>query len=335
MAEVVRYVDPDASGVGDGTSWTDAYTSLSACEADERADLVTAGDWLHIYVRASAGTIDNTIVIFNSDNWTCDADSYILVEAAEGDEATKDGWDTSRYRLHTTDAAGALLCYFSFIRFKNMQIRNDYSSETGRRVVYYAGVSSGSDLQIDGCRIESNGGSNYHGLQLNDDDIDIQIQNTIIRNCGGSGIDCGYGATIDLWQSVICDCATGVDIDDLGATVEIKNCAIFDCTDDISDTSGATIDYVASDDGDGTNSVSPSGSDWDNEYTDYANGDVTLLNTGNCYHGGATITGGPTYDIDGDEWDGSTPSIGVDEYAAAGGTTMPIFLHHYKMAGGL
>ena len=110
------------------------------------------------------------------------------------------------------------------------------------------------------------------------------------------------------------------------------NNACVNVTDDFYDNSSGSIsiDHNASTDGDGTNSVSPSGSDWDNEFNDPDNGDFTLLNSGNCYQGGTTITGGPTYDIDGDEWDASTPSIGVDEYeGGGGGVTIPIMMHHY------
>ena len=39
MAQVIRYIDPDASGVGNGTSWTDAYTSMQGFNSAEAKDL--------------------------------------------------------------------------------------------------------------------------------------------------------------------------------------------------------------------------------------------------------------------------------------------------------
>jgi hypothetical protein len=132
---------------------------------------------------------------------------------------------------------------------------------------------------------------------------------------------------------------TGIYVRDESAT--IKNSAIFNTGDDINHvgTGSNTVDYCASDDGDGTNSVSPSGSDWSNEFSDPANGDFTLLNTGNLYDAGVgpgTDSDVPSADIDGDSRSGSTCDIGADEYVSAGGeTVMPIFLHHYKMVGGL
>lgn len=101
MAEVIRYVDPDATGSGDGTSWTDAYTSLNAWEAAEETDLVTDGDWHHVYCRSSSGTADTTAVTV--DGWTTDSTHYIQIEVAEADR--HDGkWDTSAYRLETNNA---------------------------------------------------------------------------------------------------------------------------------------------------------------------------------------------------------------------------------------
>ena len=106
----------------------------------------------------------------------------------------------------------------------------------------------------------------------------------------------------------------------VGDTVNVKNCAVFNCTDDISDGGAGTftIDYNASDDGDGTNAVSPSGADWANEYAGYATGNFTLTAGGNCEGGGTDDPGSGLYstDIDGDSYT-STWSIGVDAKTGA------------------
>ena len=54
-AEVIKYVDPDATGTESGDDWTNAYTNLvDFMNLD--IDAVSAGDWYHCWVRASSGT---------------------------------------------------------------------------------------------------------------------------------------------------------------------------------------------------------------------------------------------------------------------------------------
>lgn len=84
MAEVIRYIDPDAAGAATGLDWTNAYTSGAQWEAASQTDLDAAGNWHHAYVRSSAGTADATFTI---NAWTTSTNCYILIEAASTDRA--------------------------------------------------------------------------------------------------------------------------------------------------------------------------------------------------------------------------------------------------------
>jgi hypothetical protein len=323
MAEVVRYVDPDATGAADGTSWTDAYTSLDAWEAAEQTDLVTAGDWHHVYVRASAGTIDSSELDLNG--WTTGSSNYILIEAASGDEALKTGWDDTRYRLEIggfeeVDISSGT----DHVRFQGIQFQLNTGSSN--RYLFNMTAGDGADIRFDSCRFRSigagTGGEAIRCAFSSGATREIIIQNSIFTGFTGPALNLSSTWNVSIYQTVIYDCGTGIGQTSSGSNVA-TNCAVFNCTDDFNAT--ITIDHCASDDGDGTNAVAPSGSDWANEFPDYATGDFTLGNTGNLFQGGTTITGGPSTDIDGDSW-GATPSIGADEYIAAGGGDVTVSL---------
>lgn len=101
MAEVVRYVDPDATGAADGTSWTDAYTSLQAWNIAEATDLVSDGDTHVVNCRASSGTADTTRLVMSA-SWTTGASNGITIQVALGDRQTP---TQTGYRIDTTSEA--------------------------------------------------------------------------------------------------------------------------------------------------------------------------------------------------------------------------------------
>ncbi len=315
-AEVIRYVDPDSAVGGNGTTWALAYDSLFDWEAAEQTDLPTDGDWHHVYCRASSGTADTTALIIAG--WTTDTTHYIFIEAASGDEALKDDWDTARYRLSVDGTA-----YHNqenYVRVKGLQIENSNATSTNRAVLASMWATQTSDIRILNCRIRH---ANSSGIVVEayDSDATVTFVNTIMSD--GSYVRLLDG-TFYLYNCVIYDMGSyGISLTGTG-TATIINCAVFNNPNDfdIGGDATGTINYTASDDGDGTNAVSPSGSDWDNEYTDPANGDFTLLNTGNCYHGGASAPDSDLYttDMEGDTYNSAAYSIGVDEYVSAGGS---------------
>jgi hypothetical protein len=321
MAEVVRYVDPDASGGGTGLDWTNAYTSLSAMVTGEASDLATAGNWLHVYCRASAGTADTTTATING--FTTSADSYVLIEAADGDQAVKSGVDTSRYRI-AVSSGSAVIIWDNHVRLSGLQISTTDGNEDG---VVVANTAAGSDVRIDGCYIYGNTTGRY-AIWSSDADTTLTITNSIIYQWNSRGINIS-GGVAHIYHTVSWNdsgCFGGIRND--GGTVDVVNCFCANNYEGYDIRDCDTVDHCASDDGTGTNAVAPASGDWDNEFVDPSNGDFTLLNTGNCYHGGVTGTGVAT-DIEGDAYDASTPSIGCDEYVAAGGIAIPVMMHHY------
>lgn len=299
-AEVIRYVDPDATGTGTGLDWTNAYTSLSAWNTGEATNLVADGDWHHVYCRASSGTADTTTMSING--WTTGSTHYILIEAADGDEALKDEWDDTRYAKGATNET-------------EITVTNDYVEIKGLQISGRISITATTDIY--NCRLK---GTSSVGINISNSTTTVNIWNTIMTGTYYDGIVAGTSTTVNVYNSVLAG-ATSDSIEYNSASGTCKNVVCYGAgTDfDIDGGSTVTVDYCAGVDGTGTNSVSFSGSDIDNELTDVSTGDMTLLNTGNFYHGGASAPDSSLYttDMEGDSYYSTAYSIGVDEYVAA------------------
>lgn len=351
MADIVRYVDTGAAAGGNGTTSATsgancAYQSLSQCEAAEDGvygNLASGSNTLTIHCnRTNGGGQDTSRVDFGTD-WITDSDSYLTVIA---DDFPADGkLDTSKYILHTTND-NAIINRTQYSRLINLQIQvtqNDNGADYG---IYFLNTpTGGSDNRIDSCIIHGvcSGTGDCWGINIADADCVLTIFNTVIYDFRSSDnpSDTGFrgigaiasGSAVTLYNCTLSNCYIGF-YDTGGATTAAYNCAIFNNADDFYAID--TVDYCASDDGDGTNGINwaNEATDWNANFTDYANGDFSVKDTdADIYDAGTSDPGSGLYSDDLVGTARSTWDIGAFEYVApAGGGEVLI---HPGLRGGM
>lgn len=340
MAEVIRYVDPDvAAGDSSGDSWVNAYASLNAWEAAEQADLVTDTDWHHVYCRNLSGSADTTATTI--DGWSTGAAYYIQIEGADGYQAcaNQNYYDNTCYRLET-GANSALTVAETNVKVVGIQINVVHALNSDRScLVLYASDGNGTCF-VDSCILKHTAnfarGAAVQIVNNSGNTVAFIIANTVMYQTGTTGGKAGLLVaavktdTVTVYNSTISGFTAGID--DKRAIVDVYNSAVFNNTDDFDGVTG-TIDYCASDDGDGTNAedFTAEATDWAKVFTDYANGDFSLKDytTNPCCVGeGTDDPGSGLYsdDIAGTAR-ASTWDIGAFELAA-GGISMPVAYYH-------
>ena len=89
----------------------------------------------------------------------------------------------------------------------------------------------------------------------------------------------GSGGYINVWNNTITESGTGINLISSTTRLVAKNNAVFNNTNDFNNCGSATLDYNASDDGDGTNAVAlneNASGEWTASFTDYAAGDFSV-----------------------------------------------------------
>ena len=329
-AQVIRYVDPDAPGPAhDGTSWNDAYLSLSAWVSGESpVNLVTDGDYHTCYCRSSKGTDDTTACSING--FVTDATHYI--EIIGTDFPTDGVFDDSAYVMHNNDDSDwGLRILDDYIRIHNIQFKvTDTAADY--RLGLYVTACGAAEIRVDSCIFKGvcSGSGPAAGIYFNDSSVTFKVYNCIVYDFV-SGADADYYGILNgnssntyIYNCTVYNCYNGIKR--IGGTLaEVKNCAVGNCTDDFD--GAVTTDYCCSDDGDGNNAQNPSGGNWDNEYVTPGT-DFDLEAGGNCVGNGTDDPGSGLYsdDIIGNARS-STWDIGAFEYQApAGGTGAQVII---------
>jgi len=318
-AQIIRYVDPDATGAENGRSWTDAYQTLKDWNTAEGTDLDAANNYMTVYCRSSGGTADTDLC--NIGGWKTSATDYIEII---GTDFPSDGkYSTSAYRIEVTNAnTGLITVSEDFVSISNIQFKVTCTGIAGGYGINVNGTGAGSELTVDSCIIQgvSSTSGVCYGVFINDFNMSCKISNCVIygfvngADAEHAGIRNWISITTNVYNCTIYGCYNGI-YKFLG-TVNATNCAVGNTSDDFRSLSSVT--YCMSDDGDGTNSQDALSGDWDNEFVDANNGDFTLVVGGNAIDNGTDNPGSGLYldDIIGttrvSSWD-----IGAYEYAAS------------------
>jgi len=143
MAET-WYVDPDAVGAGNGTSWEDAYTDLETALAAKEKDMSAVGVQTFL-CRSGSGTADVDLIASVDSRANVDSSNYVLIDS---DDFTSGVYDASAYRVYS-------------------------ASSTARDFLTIAVAYT----RVDHIQFHHAGSRDYH------EDIQINADNCIISNC--------------------------------------------------------------------------------------------------------------------------------------------------------
>ena len=322
------YVNPDAVGAGDGTSEADAYTTLAAAETAKQAD-ITGTESVVFLCSATGDTADSTSCVITG--WTTDATHTITVKANTG--RAHDGIygnASGAYKLEVTDNE-CIDSRENYVDLDGIQFQYTFVA-TGANCISMSSLDAGNAINISNCIVVINSTNNgASGIVCSDTDGVFSLWNNLVYSTAskpGTGINIGAASSADIYN-----CTVYGEFDTNGiretatGTVTAKNCISGNTDDDFS-FGFDTVDYCASDDGDGTNSVAPSGASWANEFTTPGSVFTVKDTSANIYHGGLDQDSDaliPATDIVGTTRPSgaNAVSIGAFEFVAAGGSVIP------------
>lgn len=215
MATLTRYVNPDSTAGGDGTTNATsganrAYVSLSAWEAAEQQNLDT-GNNIAECICETNGTADATFV--SIDGWTTSATDYIDIKTSAGHRHAG-VWDAAKYNLTLSRNGGLIECAEEYARFTGLQINNTDGGTAGQN----------------GIRGFPTGTSVWH------------ISKCILRNGRyGHTSEGGAGRTTYMWNCLIYGGSSGALNCEGSSNLYVYSCTTYGGTDGFRNNAGGTM----------------------------------------------------------------------------------------------
>jgi hypothetical protein len=296
--------DPNWAGKADQAArdayYDGTYTSLAGWEAGRNGDL-TAGntaETAEILGDDWSGSPDGNVDIAG---WTCDrsnAEIYTVKTVDNGFSPSAkndygDGkWDTTNYIISEEGSDETIDFAVATARqdgdWYGVQI--EMTSNSNENMLFRA-IGPSSELRFYKCYFKHDGtNANNENVQtIADTDLTLTFMNCILMNAD-SGVECLEAGNNTLNHAYFYNCTITGGSDGIAVTestrATIKKCAVLGNAANFS--GGAqTIDYCASDTGDGTNSQTlDTSSGYAAEFTDYANGDYRPVSGGVCVNNG-------------------------------------------------
>ena len=340
MAEILRYVDPNAAAGGDGTTnglsgGTCAYVSLNAWEAATQQDLTDGGgDTARVVCSSddagSTHAADGAVCEING--WTSSATCNIQIESASSHGGK---WNDAIYRRSIANNH-ALIIYEDYVNVIGLQISKSSSNSGVQALIIITLQGAANKINISKCILRQAGNATYSepGIYVSDIDSLVDISNCIIYGLGAnvsgdnSCISVSAG-TVNVYNTTMVSGYEGLKR--AGGTVVAKNCYAGNTA--ATDYIGTmTLTTCASEDATGSvglQSIAYSTSTGA-KFTNITGGseDFHIQSGSSLIDVGTDLSGTFTDDIDGVARTG-TWDIGADEYVAAGGSAIPVFMHHY------